>query len=162
MAPVSGPFVLNGAQGQMTRLRELLEPVITAMGYELLGVEHLAAGQRPVLRIYIDNIPGITLEDCERVSRQAGAVLDVEDAVRGPYTLEVSSPGLDRPLYTLAHFQRFAGAVVRIHLHTPMDNRRKILGRLSAVRDDNVAVESEGVEYLIPIGQIAKARLVPE
>jgi ribosome maturation factor RimP len=162
MAPVSGPFVLNGMQEQASRLRVLLEPVVTGLGYELVGVLLLPAGRGSVLRIYIDHAPGVTVADCERVSRQVSAVLDVENAVRGSYTLEVSSPGLDRPLFTPEHFARFAGANVRVHLHVPQDGRRKFVGRLGGMRGDAVVVECEGVERLLPMRQIARARLVPE
>jgi len=147
---------------QADRLQELLEPVVVGMGYELVGLEYLQDGRRATVRLYIDQPTGVTIEDCERVSRQVSAVLDVEDVIRSQYTLEVSSPGLDRPLFTPAHYQRFAGATVQVRLYEPLQGRRKITGTLEGIEGEEVLVSSEGVEYRIPLQRIAKARLKPE
>jgi len=149
-------------QGQTSRIHELLEPVITGMGYELVGIENVSEGGDALLRIYIDHEPGVTVDDCERVSRQVGAVLDVEGAIRGGYTLEVSSPGWDRPLFTPTHFERFSGSDVRLQLTEPMENRRKFKGRLIGMQEGDVLIEVDGTEYRIPFNRIAKARLVAD
>ena len=145
------------------RLQGLLEPVVTGLGYEWVGLEFLSAGARSTLRVYIDLDGGISVEDCERVSRQVSAVLDVEDVIRGQYTLEVSSPGLDRPLFTPEHYRRFAGSEVRLQLRDLVQGRRKLDGRLVGIdAGGEVTVLADGVEYRIPLANIAKARLKPE
>ena len=143
-------------------LRQLLEPVIESMGYELVGVEFIPHRSNALLRLYIDKESGINLEDCERVSHQVSGVLDVEDPIPFHYTLEVSSPGLDRPLFEAKHFQTFAGQQVRIHLSAPVDGKRKFVGTLKGIRDSNVIVELEDAELSIPLDYIEKARLIPE
>ncbi|WP_127476830.1 ribosome maturation factor RimP [Sulfurivermis fontis] len=144
------------------QLQQLLEPGVTALGYELLGIEHLAQGRHSVLRLYIDSPDGITVEDCERVSHQVSGVLEVEDPIKGQYTLEVSSPGLDRPLFKPEHYARFIGAVVSLRLARPMGVRRKFKGRLLALRDEAVVIEQDGVEVVVPLEDIDKAHLVPQ
>jgi ribosome maturation factor RimP len=145
------------------RLQGLLEPVVSGLGYEWVGLELLSAGARSTLRVYIDREGGITVDDCERVSRQISAVLDVEDVIRGQYTLEVSSPGLDRPLFTPEQYRRFAGSEVRVQLKDLVQGRRKLDGRLVGIdAGDEVTVLAEGVEYRIPLASIAKTRLKPE
>lgn len=144
------------------QLYGLLTPAVTALGYELVGVEHIRQGKHSVLRVYIDSDAGVTVDDCARVSHQISGVLDVEDPVRGEYSLEVSSPGLDRPLFSLAHFERFRGHRVRLVLGTPRDGRRRITGRLEGIRDQQVVVEMDGERLLFTLAEIDKARLVPE
>lgn len=140
----------------------VIEPAVSALGYELVGIEYLPQGRHSLLRIYIDHEDGITVDDCERVSRQVSAALDVEDPIHGQYTLEVSSPGLDRPLFTAEHFRRFAGNEVQLRLHTPVEGRRKFKGLLRGVRDEKVVLEIDGVELLFPLEDIEKAQLVPQ
>ena len=147
---------------QDATLQELLAPVVTALGYELLGIERLSRGQRTsIVRLYIDSPQGITLDDCERVSYQVSGVLDVENPIVGSYTLEVSSPGIDRPLFTLEHFKRFIGHQIKIRLAHPVQTRRHFTGILQKVEDLNVTIMVEGREYHLPYHQIEKARLVP-
>ena len=143
-------------------LYELLTPAVTGLGYELVGVEHIMQGKHSVLRVYIDAEDGITVDDCARASHQISGVLDIEDPVRGEYALEVSSPGLDRPLFTLAHFERFTGRLVRLVLNTPWQGRRKMTGRLGGVRGRKVVLDVDGEEALLTLQEIDKARLVPE
>lgn len=144
-------------------LRRMLAAVVETMGYELAGVELHARRDNALLRIYIDSENGISLDDCQRVSHQLSGVLDVEEPIAGRYTLEVSSPGLDRPLFEAAHFNRFAGSEVCIQLRELLDGRRKLVGRLLGMRDDDVViVDSEGREWRVPLERIEKARLVPE
>ena len=113
-----------------------IESAVQGLGYELVGVEYLPQGRRSLLRVYIDTPGGVTVDDCERVSHQVSGVLDVEDPIRGQYVLEVSSPGLDRPLFTAEHFQRFAGSRVRLRTSPPLDGRRNFSGLIiSSERD---------------------------
>ncbi len=144
------------------RLRELLSGVIEAMGYELVGVEYHPHGPHPLLRVYIDREGGVDVEDCGRVSHQVSGLLDVEDPIPGNYTLEVSSPGLDRPLFQRADFQRYAGAEVRIQMALPVDGRRRFLGVLAGLDGEDVLLDVQGVGRLrLPLDGIEKARLVP-
>jgi ribosome maturation factor RimP len=140
----------------------MFEPAVRALGYELVGVEHLVGKRRSLVRVYIDSEAGIALQDCERVSRQLSGILDVEDPLRGTYTLEVSSPGLDRPLYTLEHYARFMGQLVRVELKQPVAGRRRFVGQLAAVEAGDVRITEDGRDYSIPFVMIHKARLVPE
>ncbi len=144
------------------RLTLLIEPCVTVLGYELVGLEYAPGGDGGLLRVYIDSPAGITVDDCERVSHQVSGVLDVEDPIRGSYTLEVSSPGLDRPLFTPEHFERFAGETVRVRLDAPVQGRRKITGVLQGFSDGNVVVIEDGEEWRLPLEAISRARLVPE
>lgn len=146
---------------QNTVLIELLGPVVSAMGYELLGIEQLARGRSTLLRLYIDSEAGIMLDDCARVSDQVAGVLDVNDPIKGSYNLEVSSPGFDRPLFTLDHFRRFIGQEVRLNLHDKIAGRRKMSGEITAVSDDGVEIKMEGEVYQVAAENIDKARLVP-
>src|SRR5690348_7315317 len=139
-------------------LLKLLEPAIEALGYELVELEF----PPQLLRIYIDREGGVTVDDCEAVSRQVSAVLDVEDPIPGAYTLEVSSPGLDRPLRKEADFVRFAGEQVKLELALPKDGRRRYTGTLKGCKAGEVTVEVDGVEHTLPLADIGKARLVPK
>ena len=144
------------------RIRDLLAPSVSGLGYELVGVELSGSGAGSVLRVFIDHDAGITVGDCERTSRQIGAVLDVEDPIPESYDLEVSSPGLDRPLFTEDHFVRFAGHPVRLRASEPLDGRRGWKGRLVGCRDGNVVVREGEEERLIPLDRVRKANLLPE
>lgn len=160
-----GPFlfVVVKMRQDLKTLRRMLAAVVEAMGYELVGVEFHPGRERALLRIYIDSENGIGLEDCQRVSHQLSGVLEVEDPIVERYTLEVSSPGLDRPLFEATHFNRFVGSEVRLHLRELLDGRRKLIGRLGGMRDGGVVIlDSEGREWQVPLERIAKARLVPE
>ena len=147
---------------QVQALHRLLEPVIADSGCELWGVEHLPGPGRSLLRLYIDSAAGITLADCERVSRRVTGVLDVEDPLPGPYDLEVSSPGLDRPLFTLAQFQRFQGRSVRLRLRERLAGRRRIVGRIGSIGSDSVEIIEGEESLVVPAKSIEKARLIPE
>jgi len=144
------------------RLQRLLEPVVKMLGYELVGIEYFPTGHHYILRVYIDKEAGVTLDDCEIVSHQVSALLDVEDPIRGQYTLEVSSPGLDRPLFTAEHFRRFSGKQVKLRLSTPLNGRRNYTGRLQGLDDGKVMLEVDGARVDLPLEDIEKARLVPE
>ena len=141
---------------------ELLQPVVASLGCELWGVELHSGTKRKLLRVYIDREPdGVGIEDCERVSRQAASVLDVEDLIRGEYTLEVSSPGMDRPLYNLAHYERYIGEEIAVKLRFPYENRKNFKGRLQAIDGDEIIMLVADNEYLFPVEGIEKANLVP-
>ena len=140
----------------------LLEPSITALGYELVAVELAGNGSDRVLRVYIDHADGITVDDCADVSRQVSAVLDVEDPISGTYILEVSSPGLDRPLVKIEDFERFKGSLVKLRTREAVLGRKNFTGLLSEAAGNNVVVEVDGEPYEIGFANIEKARLVPD
>ena len=147
---------------QNQALIDLFEPEISALGYELLGVELGQNGHGSLLRVYIDKEDGITVDDCVLVSQQLTGLLDVEDPIQGQYELEVSSPGLDRPLFTLAQFERFIGEKVKLRLHTKLDGRRRYQGLLLAVENENILIDCDNEELVVPFNMIEQARLVPE
>ncbi len=142
-------------------LTKLLEPAIEQLGYELSDLEVKLGGRDGVIRLYIDKADGVGLEDCETVSRQISALLDVEDPVPGHYVLEVSSPGLDRRLTKLEHFERFMGEDIRVTLRFPISGRKNFRGALRAVDEDNIEVEVDGESHRLPIATIQSARLIP-
>ena len=142
------------------QIADLLEPTINAMKLQLWGVEHISQGRYSVLRIYIENADGISIEDCEQVSRQVSAVLDVEDPIAGEYTLEVSSPGADRRLFTVEQFEQFIGSEVDVRLKTPLEGRRKFKGQLAGVTGEQVLLQVDGSEYQCPIEAIERANIV--
>ncbi|MGH8362267.1 MAG: ribosome maturation factor RimP [Gammaproteobacteria bacterium] len=139
-------------------LLKILEPAIEGLGFELVELEF----QGKLLRLYIDQPQGVTLDDCEKVSRQIGALLDVEDPIPGAYTLEVSSPGLDRPLRKPADFSAQSGQRARIELTLPLNDRRRFSGTLRGLENDEVLIEVDGAMFRLPLAQIGKARLAPE
>jgi ribosome maturation factor RimP len=144
-------------------LTELLAPVVADLGLECLGVEYSPSHGNGLVRVYIEAADrAVTVDDCEAVSRQVSATLDVNDPVDGRYTLEVSSPGLDRPLYTPQQFARFIGGAAKIELNLPVNGRRRFQGPILAVEGDTIAVEQDGARVEIAHGNIHKARLVPE
>jgi len=142
-------------------LREMLEPGIRALGFELVDVEFARAGGQGVLRIYIDHPQGITVDHCAAVSRQVSAVLDVEDPIPEAYVLEVSSPGLDRPLVKREDFERYAGETIKVRLHEGIAGRRNFKGTLVGLDGDQVLVDVDAERYRLPLGNIERARLVP-
>ena len=146
---------------KLEQLQALLAPVVEALGYQCWGVEFISQGRHSLLRVYIDHADGILIDDCEKVSRQISAVLDVEDPVSGEYTLEVSSPGMDRPLFTLEQFAAHAGEQVKIRLRSPYEGRRNFQGVLRGVEEQDVIVQVEDHEYLLPIESIDKANIIP-
>ncbi|HEC07808.1 ribosome maturation factor RimP [Thiolapillus sp.] len=150
-------------QKASAKLQEIVRNVVEPMGYELVGVEYLTGYQGGnLLRIYIDKENGIDVDDCAAVSHQLSGVLDVEDPLPGQYSLEVSSPGLDRPLFDSADFERFVGRKVNVRLDASIGGRRKYKGQLLGVEDDQILVEVDGEVYPLFMDQIQEARLVPE
>lgn len=144
------------------KLNEMLQPLVEDLGYEFVGIEYNNNPKNSVLRIYIDHENGIGIDDCETVSREIAALLDVNDPIKGHYNLEVSSPGLDRPLFTPAHYRQFAGNKVQINLFAPQDGRRKFSGPILGADEHRVSVEQDGSEVTLEFANIAKAKLVPD
>lgn len=151
-------------QANMQTLRDLLEPSIESMGYELVYMEQGQGEGRTdtVLRLYIDAPGGILVDDCAKVSRQVGAIMDIEDPIRGNYSLEVSSPGSDRPLAKLAHFEAQIGENVRVVTRDYILGRRRFKGELLEANEDQIVVTVDGEDYEIPFSEVETARLVPE
>ena len=144
------------------KLNELLQPLVEDLGYEFVGLEYNSNPKHAMLRIYIDHENGVGIEDCETVSRETAALLDVKDPIRSHYNLEVSSPGLDRPLFIPAHYREFIGKPVQINLFAPMDGRRKFSGPILGADEHAVTIEQDGSEIALEIDNIVKARLVPD
>jgi ribosome maturation factor RimP len=164
---VSPIFYFYGMRGglrvssKLEQLQAMLAPVVESLGYECWGVEFISQGRHSLLRVYIDHANGILVDDCEAVSRQVSAVLDVEDPISSEYTLEVSSPGMDRPLFTLDQFAKHVGEQVKIKLRSPFDGRRNFQGLLRGVEDQDVVVLVDDHEFLLPIDLIDKANIIP-
>ncbi len=151
-----------------TQISELLAPTVQALGLELLGIEYLTAPGGATLRLYIDvqdagqSGRSVNIEDCEAVSREVSAQLDVEDPISGNYTLEVSSPGVDRPLFTLAHYVRHQGESAKVVLRLPQDGRRRLQGVIARVDGEQIVFVVDGVEMPVAFDNIDKARLIPD
>jgi ribosome maturation factor RimP len=148
-------------------LLRLLEPPIEALGYELIDIEFPQAGRGGVLRIFIDRrvddvLGSITVDDCARVSHAVSEVLEVEDPIKGHYTLEVSSPGFDRILRKREHFERFIGERIAAELKLPVDGRRRFVGVLKSMAENSIVMDVDGQEHRLPLERIQKARLRPE
>lgn len=156
---ITGTLIVSSRQ---ETLIELIEPVAQALGCELWGLEVLSQGRHSLLRIYIDKAEGVGLEDCEKVSRQVSSLMDVEDPIAGQYTLEVSSPGMDRPLYKLEHYQQYVGEQISVKLTRTFEKRKKIQGRLNAVEGDEIIIQFEDEEFVLPLEWIEKAKLIPQ
>lgn len=144
------------------RVRRIVSPSLEAMGYDVVRVQ-LSGSQRPVLQVMAERLDraGMTVDDCAEISRTVSALLDVEDPIPSQYTLEVSSPGIDRPLVRLADFERFAGFDAKVELRTPVDGCRRFQGRLGGVEDGRVRLAVEdGAAVLLPFDDVQRARLL--
>jgi len=139
----------------------LIKPVVEAVGLELWGFELISLNNRNTLRIYIDHVDGVTIDHCEKVSRQISSLFDVEDPIAGNYTLEVSSPGMDRPLYELEHYQKMAGEMAKIRLTRAFERQRNFKGRLNGIEGDEVRLVVDDEEYFLPFELIEKAKILP-
>jgi ribosome maturation factor RimP len=142
--------------------RKLVESGVEALGFELVDAQFAGSGRQAVLRVYIDLPGGVTVEDCAEVSEQLSAILDVEDPIPQRYTLEVSSPGLDRPLVRRRDFERFTGEMVRVRLREPVAGQRNFKGRLIGVRGDCVTLSVDERTVDVRLDDIERARLVPK
>ncbi len=151
-----------------TEIAELLQPAVQALGLELLGVEYLPASGNATLRLYIDVTEAergtrvVNIEDCEAVSREVSAQLDVEDPISDNYTLEVSSPGVDRPLFSAAHFARFLGEEAKVVLKLPQEGRRRVQGHIVSVEGQAITLAFDNRQLTFSADNLDKARLVPD
>ena len=143
------------------KLTEMLTPPIEALGFELVGVEFVRAGKHSILRVYIDHEDGIDVDDCANASHQMSAVLDIEDPITAEYNLEVSSPGMDRPLFTPAHYELVVGEIITVKLSMPQDGRRNFKGQLLKCENDSILVKVDNDEFSLAIANIEKGNLVP-
>ena len=148
---------------KLKALQEMLQPVVESMDCQLWGIDLISQGKHSVLRVYIDKEnDGINVDDCAAVSHQISGVLDVEDPIAGEYTLEVSSPGMDRPLYTLEQFEQFKGHKVSIKLRLAFEGRRNFKGMLNGVEGDDILLVVDEDEFLLPIDLIDRAQVIPQ
>ena len=141
-------------------LQEMLQGAVEDLGCELWGIECQRTGRFMTVRLFIDKEGGVTVDDCADVSRQVSAILDVEDPIADKYNLEVSSPGLDRPLFTLQQFERYIGQDIIVHLRIPVMERRKWQGKLERIENDMVTLIVDGQEQVLVFGNIQKANVV--
>lgn len=145
------------------KLNELLRPLVSDLGLEFVGIEFSPSRGSSLLRVYIDAPERpVAIEDCERVSREISALMDVNDPIEGRYTLEVSSPGIDRPLFSLEHFTRFIGCEAKISVALPIDGRQRFSGTIRGVEDDRILFDQDGKEVVISHANLVKAKLVPD
>jgi len=144
-----------------TKILEMIEPAVTGLGYEFVGAEFTGQGRDSVLLVYIDSEKGILVGDCTKVSHQISGIMDVEDPISGQYRLEVSSPGMERPLFKLEHFERFKGSIVKLELRqATLEGQKKFTGDILDVKDDTVYIHVDEEEIEIPFSLIKKAKLV--
>ena len=150
--------------GRQDKLTELLRPAVEGLNYELVGVEHLPMGKHTVLRIYIDSPDGITVKDCSDVSHQVSGVLEVEEPIKGAFTLEVSSPGIDRPLFNFEQFKKFVGSKVKLKLYHAIEGKRKITGVIESIEDDDINIKDAESEqtFQLQIDDIDKANIISD
>lgn len=145
---------------QVGQLQTMFEPAVNSLGFELWGIEYLSQGRHSTLRLYIESEKGITVDDCAAVSRQVSAILDVEDPIAGEYSLEVSSPGLDRMLFCLEHYNSYQGETMQLRLLSAINGRRKFKGVLKCLSEKTLTFEVDGESVNVPFDQIEKGRIV--
>ncbi len=153
---------LTVIQTSDAKLQQIIEPIVTAMGYDLWGFSFNSQRHRSYLRIFIDKQEGVTLDDCAMVSNHLSGVLDVEDPITGPYTLEISSPGVDRPLLKQEHYERYIGSKIKVKLKWQIEGRRQFTGKLRGLSDGNIVVEQDGNHFSLSMEAVERANLVPE
>lgn len=141
-------------------LCDLIAPAAKAVGVELWGCEFIAQGKQSLLRVYIDKPEGVMLDDCEIASKQISALLAVADPIRGEYQLEVSSPGLERPLFIAEHYQQFIGWPIKIKLFAPINGRRKLQGTIATIENDKLVLIDGDEKFYIPLANVMKAHAV--
>ncbi|MDH5395085.1 MAG: ribosome maturation factor RimP [Gammaproteobacteria bacterium] len=146
------------------KLTQLLKPAVEGVGYELVGIEHLPMGKHTVLRIYIDSPDGITVNDCSRVSHQVSGVLEVEEPIKGQFTLEVSSPGIDRMLFNFEQFEQFVGSKVKVKLHHAIEGKRKITGVIESAENNEIVIKESDTDmsFQLEMDDIDKANIIPD
>ena len=143
------------------QIEELITPTVEALAAQVWGVEYLRQGKYSVLRIYVEREDGVSVDLCADVSRHVSDLLDVEEILPEAYTLEVSSPGMDRLLFKSAHYESHIGERVEVRLNYPFEGRKKIIGLLAGLEDNSIVVQVDGDEYLLPLENVHKARIVP-
>ncbi len=143
------------------KLTDMLTPPVEALGFELVGVEFVRAGKHSILRVFIDHENGIDVDDCADVSHQISAVMDVEDPITTEYNLEVSSPGMDRPLFKSEHYALVVGEIITVKLSIPQDGRRNFKGLLLKCENDTILIKVDNDEFSLAIANIEKGNLVP-
>jgi ribosome maturation factor RimP len=143
------------------QLSQIIAPAVEAVGFEFVGIEFKPAGKHSMLRVYIDSENGINVDDCVEVSQQVSAVMDVEDPISNEYRLEVSSPGAERPLFTLQHFIKFQGEEVSLKLKSSANGRKKFKGKMSVIDETKVNLNVDGENYCFEVHQIEQANIVP-
>lgn len=146
---------------KINELTDIIEPVVVGMGFILWGIEYVPSGKFSTLRIYIDHEDGIGVDHCAEVSHQVSAVMDVEDPISSNYTLEVSSPGMDRPLFSLEQYAAYIGEWVEIKLRHAFEGRRKYKGVIQGIEDGDVVIAVDNEEVLLPLESIDRGRLIP-
>ena len=149
---------MSGKEAQLT---QLLQPTVEAMGYVLWGIELISPGKRPTLRLYIESDAGISVDDCAAVSHQLSGVLDVEDPISNEYTLEVSSPGVDRLLFSPEHYSPYLGEIVDVRLRLPVEGKRRYKGILLEINNETVFVMVDDQEFELPLRSVDRARVFP-
>ena len=147
--------------GKEALLTQLLKPTIEDMGYALWGIELISPGRRPTVRIYIDADTGVSVDDCAQVSHHVSGVLDVEDPIKGEYTLEVSSPGVDRLLFEPEQYEPYVGEIVDIRLRLPVEGRRRFKGTLTGTDGEVLLVLIDEQEFSLPLRSVDRARAFP-
>lgn len=143
-------------------ITSIVKPVIEAMGYECWGIQFSAHGRRALLRVYIDHVNGISLDDCSAVSEQLSGVLDVESVINRSYTLEISSPGVERPLLEHSQYRRYIGARIKVQCYTAISGRKRIAGVLEAISDEMIRLKADDTHIEIPFVEIRRANLLYE
>ncbi len=142
-------------------IQAMLEPAIEALGFELWGLEYMSQGRHTTLRLYIDGENGVNVDDCASVSRQVSSIMDVEDPILGEYTLEVSSPGLDRWLFRPEHYLQYVGKWIEMRLRVPFEGRRKFKGTLKGIEGEDVVIQVDDHEFLLPLNSVDRAQVKP-
>lgn len=150
----------NKLKNSVALITGLIEPTVSALGLELWGIEHIQQGKYSLLRIYIERDAGVVIEDCEQVSKQVSALLDVEDPISGEYTLEVSSPGIERPLFSAKQFAQFAGSEVKLRMHSPVSGRRNFKGKIVKVEGDSISLHVDDADIDLNFSDVDKANIV--
>ncbi len=144
------------------QIEELLRTIVEGLGCEIWGVEYLSQGSHSKLRLYIDSADGVSIDDCEKVSRQVSDVLDVENLFTKGYTLEVSSPGMDRILFNAQQYESNVGAMVDVRLNFPFEGKKRVVGLLAGVENAEAIIQVDGEEYVLPLDNVQRARIVPQ
>jgi ribosome maturation factor RimP len=150
-----------GLAAKEDTIQAMLEPAIAALGFELWGLEYMSQGRHTTLRLYIDGDDGVNVDDCASVSRQVSSIMDVEDPILGEYTLEVSSPGMDRLLFRPEHYLQYVGEWIEIRLRVPFEGRRKFKGTLKGIEGEDVVIQVDDQEFLLPLSSVDRAQVKP-